>query len=520
MAVLHPLKTSQERHLEMLFVWSAADAGGIKRLAANYEKHLGNLPSGLDESNYLRDLAWSLFERRNRFPWKNFKVAGSLKELQTSLADTTPQGARSQYKPVVGFVFTGQGAHWQGMAHQLLHFEVFHRSIDAADKIFRKLGSTWSLSDELGKEHCLKLSDPAFIQPATTAIQVAMIDLLRSWKVLPAAVVGHSSGEIAAAYCVGAICRYSALQIAYYRGIAATAIFGLEGKRYGMMAVALSAERSKSYMSRAEEKAGTLEISCYNSPNSTTVSGPNEDLEKLAKLVQQDSIWARKLDVPLAYHSRQMRVVADFYRLAMQRIRPGEFSDTLMISSVTGLPQSVDELQTPEYWIQNLSSPVKFHQALSNLISDSTEECDVPKVQYLLEVGAHSALAGPIRDLLQALCKSNEVIYGAMQVRGSNPRATTLQTMGQLFCLGVDVDISAVNNINGKGRLLTDLPAYPFDHSKRYWVDSKNTTSYLHRSAPRHSLLGTPVKDWNALLPRWEHRIKLREHPWIQHHKV
>lgn len=171
---------------------------GIEDLKNYLEK---NDPVDLD------NLSYTLASRRSGFNWRysvTAQDAGSLiKEL--SAKDFKPVKTPAQVTNV--FVFTGQGAQYFQMGHSLIGTEsAFAKSIQHSDAILKQLGAAWSLVEELSKDDTsTRLNDSKFGQPASTAIQLALVDLLKSWEVRPSAVIGHSSGEIAGAYSAGAI---------------------------------------------------------------------------------------------------------------------------------------------------------------------------------------------------------------------------------------------------------------------------------------------------------------------------
>ncbi|KAI9689369.1 MAG: Type I Iterative PKS [Bathelium mastoideum] len=519
-----------EDKTEQLFVWSTADANGLERIFDSYLEHFQNHPLSIKETTYMQNLAWTLCTKRTHLPWRRFKTAASFNDLKAALANEHASSTRSLHQPMIGYVFSGQGSQWQGMAQGLLSFEPFKTSLKIADEYLQSLGAKWSLIQELERTEGWKADEPLYSQPLTTALQIGLVDLLFEWKIAPTVVLGHSSGEIAAAYCSGAISRQSALEIAYYRGIAATAALKSEGPIWAMLSVGLSAEAALARMSVSPFNSRSLEISCYNSPNSVTVSGVLDDVERLENTLHQDGIFVRRLKIPLAYHSRQMHLVAESYRLLLQEIQPGDQVSTQvqMVSSLTGMPVQPESLQTSEYWVKNLSSPVMFDKAFSYATSEDSKPEDsagvsIPKINVVAEVGTHSSMKGPIQDCLRGNEVTGGVKYVSALVKGKLPRKTVLEMVGQLYCFGTAVNFPSLFKQAGQNErpgMLVDLPSYPFDHKRKYWGLGVSSASYLARPLPPHGLLGTPVKDWNPLLPRWEHCIKSTEHSWIQDHKV
>ncbi|RYO75255.1 hypothetical protein DL764_010541 [Monosporascus ibericus] len=358
-----------------LFLLSAADEYGIHRLASTFGKHLGQ-PRVNASPGYLQDLAFTLGHKRSLLTWKAFALGSSVQDLQQNLADLTLKPNRSTEAPAIYFAFTGQGAQWATMGHELLGcYQVFRDSIEHADEYLRSLGCPWSLIDELSETLSgPNINNPIFAQPLCTALQIALVDLLASWNVHPRAVVGHSSGEIAAAYCTGALSKNSALRVAYYRGEATETVLESESEKGAMIAVALSEHELKPYIAAivGQYDADSLACGCINGPKNTTVTGVGKYIDDLARRLQMDNIFARRLNVPVAYHSKQMLKVADKYRAALEGSlhstiqRPGPTMPTF-ISSVTGRPACHDDLIQPDYWIRNLTSKVQFHEALKQL---------------------------------------------------------------------------------------------------------------------------------------------------------
>ena len=200
-----------------LFVWAAADEGGSLRLVSEYQNHfLGNSVDISRRDAYMEDLAYTLGSRRSSLPWKSFAVVDSVNAL-SNIKNIVSKGYRSSEKLGIAFIFTGQGAQYKGMGTGLLRYNVFESTLRSIDGVFRSLGCQWSLfgthgfpfnihiihdlhtTDKLFEsDDVSNIDSPEYSQPLCTALQIALIELLRSFNVVPSAVVGHSSGEIAA----------------------------------------------------------------------------------------------------------------------------------------------------------------------------------------------------------------------------------------------------------------------------------------------------------------------------------
>ncbi|MCJ1405286.1 hypothetical protein MMC11_008513 [Xylographa trunciseda] len=520
-----------------LFVWSAADEGGIDRLAKVYQEHFCSL-SAYENSRYLRDLAYTLCTKRSSLPWKSFVVASTIDGLQLGLKSGLSKPLRTSSVPKLGFVFNGQGSQWFAMGRELLKYPGFHRSLVEAESYFRTLGSEWLLTHELQKDmKDSNVNDPILSQPLCTVIQIALVDLIATWGIHPSVVVGHSSGEIAAAYCADGISRESAWKIAYFRGVLAARLSNSTHIPGSMMSVGLSEVDVIPYLLQAGGyEDGDIAIGCINSPRSVTITGNEARIDDLGKILDDEHIFNRKLQVNVAYHSRFMKSIAPEYRMLIDDIKgntPLPVSPA-MFSSVTGERIYPPELGQSEYWAQNLILPVRFSDAISHVLSKSSKK-KVKKindhkttmggvaVDHILEIGPHSALQGPLRDILNASEKGKHIGYSSLLSRGLSAVTTTLEAVGHLHCLGYPVNLEVVNHgcqPADDPRMLTNLPEYPFNHTQKHWLESRMSKNYRFRKYPRHELLGTPVSDWNPLEARWRNFLNISESTWIKDHKV
>jgi acyl transferase domain-containing protein len=386
------------------------------------------------------------------------------------------------------------------------------------------------------------INDPFLSQAACAAIQVALVDLLSSWNIVPARVLGHSSGEIAAAYCAGNLSRKDAWKLAYFRGfLSITQI----NRRGSMVAVGISPQGILPYLEALREPGeppGELVIACYNGPKNITISGDDEKIDLLCAALEKDKIFARKLAVRNAYHSHQMEVLAEDYRTLI-----GELSGTPdhetplkeveMISSVTAQSIKQGETRQAEYWVKNLVLPVRFSDALLVMASSKENKSDQQRlrlglnsegisIQHIVEVGPHSALRSAIRDTLSAKKELAAIEYHNLLTRNDLTTTSILSTAATLYCHSYPVNIEAVNSHIAapqgarSPRMLTDLPPYEFNHTKSYWKESRLSKNYRLRRFPRHDLFGAPVADWNPSEPKWRGFLRLSELPWIKDHKV
>ena len=297
-----------------------------------------------------------------------------------------------------------------------------------------------------------------------------------------------------------------------------------------MMAVALSESAIKSYLPQLESDTAGIVIACINSPKSITVSGTERLVDELKTELDRDNIFCRKLRVNVAYHSNHMNDVAMVYQQLIRDLKAGTYlREAVMISSVTGQEVSPKDLSQNEYWVRNLVSPVRFLHAITKTCMQPSKKLarnkaggNVVRVDHFLEIGPHATFQGAIRDILSTTATVKSVGYSSILVRNRSARDTTLEAVGGLHCMGYPVILSQVNSPspNRSHRMLVDLPAYPFNHTKKYWLESRISKNYRFRRFPYHELLGAPVTDWNPLEPRWRNIISPANSSWISDHKV
>ncbi|KAK3321988.1 putative polyketide synthase [Apodospora peruviana] len=533
-----------------LLMFSSFDDKGTSRQANQLSSYFADNRDSArvakeERATYLENLAFTLNFRRSSLPWKSFAVVNSLNDLP-NLKTLMAPAQRGLAEPTLGVIFTGQGAQWAGMGRELVAYPLFARRLLEAEECLKQLGCPWNVRAELFRPADSQINRPNFSQPLCTALQVALVDLLASFGVYPTAVTGHSSGEIAAAYSAGAISAGDAWKIAYFRGVCAARISESQtAKKGAMMAVGLSEASAQPYIDRVAQQSGGkrgLTVACINSPKNVTISGDVEQVDVLQEMLERESIFARKLLVDVAYHSAHMDQVADEYRSLLKDIgrRPPHNHDmnkrkVVVISSVTGDIIPAAELAKPDYWVANMVSPVRFVDAVGHLFSKSSrrirKKLDLSHKSHfhitsLLEVGPHAALQGPIRDILTRLPNAKNIGYSSVLVRKKPARRTLLEAMGQLRCLGFPVDLAKVNyplslgKLPRQSRTLTDLPGYPFDHSKKYWYERRLGKSYRTHPQNKWDLLGKPVHDWNPLEAKWRNVIRVSEMPWVEDHVI
>lgn len=194
-------KVSLESHattraFPKLVVWSSQEQGGLKRISESWKEYLGEKSRTLnpeEDSKIMSNLAYNAAKRRTRFPWRSFTVSSGANTMANGNSDIAP-AVRSSQRPSLALVFTGQGAQHYAMSRRLMEYEVYANSIKSADKFLKFLGCQWSLVEELSRDaKSSRINPPEFSHPICIALQVAMVELLRSLGIWPSdPVIGHS----------------------------------------------------------------------------------------------------------------------------------------------------------------------------------------------------------------------------------------------------------------------------------------------------------------------------------------
>ncbi|THV55759.1 hypothetical protein BGAL_0004g00460 [Botrytis galanthina] len=516
-----------------LVVWSAFEEKCAQRMSDLYSNFIR------EEQPCIDDLAHIQAVRRNHFQWRSFIV--------TRQYDCTKFEALEPMKPIkpirankdqrIAFIFTGQGTQYLGMGRELISFQTFKDSLRDSDRCLNSLGCPWSIQEKIEESHLIfPIDNPEYSQPLTTCLQIALVDLLKSFGIIPSSVIGHSSGEIAAAYAAGALSRSSAVRVSYYRGIVSSKLATLR-KDMGMMAVGLSKSAVLAYLDRFREAEGSVNvnIACINSPKSTTLSGDSTQLTALCQWLTKDSIFARKLRVSVAYHSEYMKTISSEYYDVLGPLEKGRNSKFIpMLSTVTKDIVTTESLRDPIYWVQNMESPVNFEGAVSKLLGQSSQK--QRKIlggenagknfgfTQIVEIGPHNTLQGPVRDIISNIkTQKAEPAYVPSLVRGQDASVTLLCAVGMLQSSGYPVNLVAVNNnevTDRKCRMPSNMPKYPFNHQSSYWKEGRLSKNFRFPSFARDDLLGTRNLDWNPKMAQWRNVIRLSEVPWLEDHQV
>ncbi|KAI0124129.1 putative polyketide synthase [Xylariales sp. AK1849] len=475
-----------------LLLLSANSVPAITQMAANYGQYLEKNPESLDA------MVYTLASRRERLKLATYCIVDGL-TVSEPAAPSESQGARH-----VAFIFTGQGAQWVGMGREMMNENAeFAASIRNMDEALKSLEHPpdWSLEELLVADTADKdlLNPVDRAQPICTAVQVAYVDALAVWNIRPSAVVGHSSGEIAAAYAAGVLTSGEAITTAYYRGYAC-ARNKVPG---GMAAVGMGRDKVEGYL-----KPGVV-LACENSNASVTISGDSEALDGTIDSLKQahPDLFVRKLRLQTAYHSHHMATIGDLYQSLITPHLAPKPPQVPYYSTVYGRQVLEGKVFGPQYWQLNLISPVLFRTAGAQMLAD------MPNTAHL-EIGPHGALAGPLRHI----CKETGYLtpYAALADRGHDTSRTFLAAIGKLYCFGIKPQVST----SEQAFALPDLPSYPWNYETRHWAETRVMAGLRFRKHRKHELLGYRILESSDTEPAWRNVLRLGDVSWLADHCV
>ncbi|WP_399142309.1 type I polyketide synthase [Streptomyces sp. NBUA17] len=365
--------------------------------------------------------------------------SGADPSLVQGVADTGGQ---------VAFVFPGQGSQWPGMASELLDSSpVFQREIERCAEALAPYVD-WSLTDVLRNGRDLDRVD--VVQPALFAMMAGLAALWRSHGVRPAAVAGHSQGEIAAAYVAGALSLPDAARVVALRSRALATLSG----RGGMVSVALPPDQ---VLARVETWGGRLSVAAVNGPNSVVVSGDPEALDGLLAQCKSDRVRATRVAVDYASHSAHVEEVREQLLTALAPITPLP-AETPLHSTVTGEPIDTTTMDA-EYWYLNLRRTVRLNEVVRGLAESG--------IGAFIEVSPHPVLTAAVRETAD-----DAAVIGSLRRDDGGPDRF-LRALAEAYVRGVDVDWS--ESFAGTDARRVDLPTYPFQH-QRYWLPTGEET--------------------------------------------
>ncbi|THY91639.1 hypothetical protein D6C92_06192, partial [Aureobasidium pullulans] len=514
------------------FVLSATAEKSLKMLVRQYIDYLY-----LNPDVNVHDLAWTLYHRRSIFPFRvtvpAHDVGDLIPRLEAILDENAPSSessivrATSSQKHLLG-VFTGQGAQWATMGRDLIKSSqeaesIIDALVVALDQLPAPDRPSWNLKTELFADaRNSRITESEISQPLCTAVQILLVNILRTAGVVFESVVGHSSGEIAAAYAAGFLSATDAVRIAYYRGRFAHLAQGSQGQRGAMIAVGTSIDDAVELVSLPAFD-GRVSLAACNSSSSVTLSGDFDAVEEIQEVLQDESKFNRLLKVETAYHSHHMNACSEPYAKALQACEIEILQSnghTKWYSSVHDgqLMESCEQLRA-EYWIKNMVNPVFFSAALGAALADPNANSP----SLIVEVGPHPALKGPALTTVEEVTGLRVPYTGTLN-RGSNDVDSLATAFGRLWSFHgrTGADLQSYDFLFGNQRPLPlqKLPSYPWNHDRIFWHESRESRAHRYRADSAHPLLGVRVHTTGEGEFRWRNYISTRELPWLTGHKI
>ncbi|WP_264935860.1 acyltransferase domain-containing protein, partial [Streptomyces sp. A012304] len=400
------------------------------------------------------------------------------------------------------FVFPGQGSQWVGMAAGLLESsQVFAERIEQCETALAA-HVDWSLTAILRSSDDEWLDRVDVVQPVLWAVMVSLAELWRSFGVVPAAVVGHSQGEIAAACVSGALSLEDAAMVVALRS---RAILELAGSG-GMASLGVPVERASELIA---EYGGRVSVAAVNGPGSVTVAGEPQALDELLAVCEAQGVWARRVPVDYASHSVQVEAIQERLLTELAGIEP-QAPTVPFFSAVTAGRVETAALDA-EYWYTNLRQTVRFEETVRLLLAQGFDA--------FVEASAHPVLTTPVESTVES-ADADAVVLGTLR-RGEGGQERFTAALTEAFVNGLTVDWTP---LVGEGDAHVDLPTYTFQH-QRYWLRDVSAAGAddatgLGLTGEGHPLLGASVSlaDGQGLLLTG--RLSLSSHPWLRDHAV
>jgi acyl transferase domain-containing protein len=476
-----------EGRMEILPI-SARDRDALKNAASSFATFL----KGTDRP--LASICAAASRRRAHHTHRLSLVGSSPAQMIEGIEAFLGDAAASGKKPRLAFVFSGMGPQWWAMGRQLIEQEpVFRNAIERTDAALRPLAG-WSLLEEmLADENASRMTRTEIAQPANFALQVGLAELWQAWGITPEAIIGHSAGEVAAAYLADAMSWDDAVEVIFHRSRLQQRTTG-QGR---LMATGLPYDEARHFV---EVKDGRVSIAAVNSPNSTALAGELQDLENISERLQASGVFARLVHGQVPYHSHYMEPLKTELLESLANLSPRTATIPLY-STVTG---RIVEGPThdAQYWWENVRLPVLF--------ADATRQATADGYTCFLEISPHPVLAGSMSECLAATGEEGSALPSLR--RGEDDRAIMLRSLGSLYAFGHQVDWTALYSDVVPHM---DLPVYPWQR-ERYWFESSESRDD-RLNVVEHPLLGRRVA---SPQPAWQTALNKQSLPYLKDHQV
>ncbi|MFJ7299035.1 type I polyketide synthase [Streptomyces sp. NPDC099088] len=462
------------------WVVSAKSAAALEQQAARLRDATA-ADTGVD----LAAVGWSLLSSRSRFEHRAVVLGRTRAELLDGLTSLSrgqdsPGVVRGRAGTPGGtvFVFPGQGSQWVGMGRRLYDtFPAFAHALDACAEALAEW-TDWSLLDVLrAADGAPGLDRVDVLQPALFSVMVSLAALWRSWGVEPAAVIGHSQGEIAAAHVCGALSLRDATKIVALRSKALVDLIG-----HGAMASVAAPEQT--VQERIAPWSGQVSVAVVNGPRSVVVSGEPEALDEFIEKMNAEGTQARRISVDYASHSHHVTRVREQVLGPLTDLTP-KTSTVPFCSTLYGEVIDTTRLNAG-YWYDNLREKVQFATSVRKVADDG--------FRVFIEMSPHPVLTVPVQESVEDL--DDALVLSSIR-RNRDEVASVVANLAQLHVQGGPVDLSPLFGTRHR----VDLPTYAFQH-RRYWLDSTRTTSAAETAAPEDTTSAPPAGEPPVPLPQ------------------
>ncbi|WP_394842103.1 SDR family NAD(P)-dependent oxidoreductase [Pendulispora brunnea] len=449
----------------------------------------------------LFDICWTACRRRNLHPYRCAVIGANVTELADRLlavATGQPMAGTASARAVphgrIAFAFSGNGSQWARMGADLLDADpIFRAELEAVDRrLSAMLG--WSVLEELrAPPERSRMARTEVAQPCLFALQVGLVEVLRGHGIRPAAVFGHSVGEVAAAYTAGALDLDAAATVIAVRSSAQARTSG-SGR---MAAVGLSHSDARTAITPYGER---LELAAINSEHDVTIAGDAEALREIGAELSARGVFCRELDLDYAFHSRAMLPLEREITTGLHGLRAKKVH-TPCISTVTGEPVRGDELNA-DYWWHNVRDPVLFAAAVEHLLAQAFD--------VLVEVGPQPVLSSYLRRLAS---NHAETLVVPTLARSTVAHEAIASAVASILASGAPIDWVPYFPIPGR---VVDLPAYPWQRT-RHWHGDPELWERRQHGKSEHPLLGERAA---VLEPTWCGLLDVSRLPWLREHRI
>lgn len=457
-------ETSLERP-ELLPI-SARTPEALRALAQAYQRFMRDEAAAVS----LRDLCHTAALRRTHHEHRLTLVGNSHEDFAQRLGNFL-EGARhpaisngrvtNTRRAKLAFVFAGQGPQWWAMGRQLLRVEsVFREALERCDEAFGRVAG-WSLLEELNADaERTRMTETQVAQPCLFALQVSLAALWRAWGVEPAAVVGHSVGEAAAAHVAGALSLPDAARVVFQRSRLMQRATG----RGRMAAAALQPEEAARFIAAYNDR---LSVAAHNAPRSCVLSGESDALGEVVQELRRQGIQVQELRVDYAFHSRQMKEFGDELCDSLNGVEARR-ARLPIFSTLSGAACEGTEFGAG-YWGRQLQEAVLFAPAAQAMLAGG--------YNTFVELSPHPVLLGALDECAGG--RGVEATALASLRRGEDERGVMLKSAGRLHTLGFPLSWEALQGVGGR---CVSLPAYQWQR-ERFWLKEQETRNDRR---PRH----------------------------------